>query len=180
MLTTTTKYGLFAFSALVFAGCSANQPSAPVYDENGICTAIPSEKQYINEGGYATVEKHTVYTPDVDLKPAVVILMRKVDSLEQRIAKLEKNPASFKPKVKYTSCGPAVPVRKKYKKYHDGRYISLRIVPIWSCATKRGEKKGHLPKGTEVRLIDCGIYGWCKLADQKGYVEAYKLKRVGD
>jgi len=179
MLTIQTKYklGIAVASVMVlFTGC-APQPQAPEYDNNGVCTALPKEKVYINKGGYTTSESYTVYTPDVDLKPAVVILMKKVDKLEQQMSELR---ISKVPKVSYKGCGPAEPAKKKFKKFKDGLYLAYKKVPIWSCATKRGERVGWITKKRKVRLSHCGIYGWCKLEGQRGYVEAWKLKRIGD
>jgi hypothetical protein len=183
MLTIQTKYkfGIAAVSVMMlFTGCTP-QPQAPVYDDNGVCTALPKEKVYINKGGYSTLESYTVYTPDVDLKLAVVILMKKVDRLEQKVSELRHSSCTSKmPKVSYKGCGPAEPVKKKFKKFKDGLYLAYKKVPIWSCATKRGEKVGWITKKRKVRLSHCGIYGWCKLEGQRGYVEAWKLKRIGD
>jgi len=170
--------------AMALSGCAANQASMEQgirYDKSGVCTKLPTEKVYIKGD---TVKQYIVYTPDVDLKPAVVILMRKVDMLEKRVGVLEGKMKTFgtssRPKVVYTSCGPAEPVKKKYKKYKDGLYIAKTKIPIWSCATTRGQRIGYIHKETKIRLSKCGIYGWCKIDGQKGYIQAFRLKRVGD
>lgn len=184
MKTKITLLSIALAGALVLSGCAANQASPEPgvsYDKSGVCTALPKEKVYIKGD---TVKQYVVYTPDVDLKPAVVILMRKVDLLEKRVGVLEGKAKTFgaatHPKVIYTSCGPAEPVKKKYKKYKDGLYVAKTKTPIWSCATTRGQRIGYIYKETKVRLSKCGIYGWCKIDGQKGYIQAFRLKRIGD
>jgi len=71
-------------------------------------------------------------------------------------------------------------VKKRFKKFKDGLYLAYQRVPVWACATKRGEKIGWITRKRKVRLSHCGIYGWCKVVGQRGYIEAWKLKRIGD
>lgn len=169
-------------SLLLLSGCTT-QPNAPVYDENGICTKLPSQKTYIDTNtGNTIVEKHTIYTPDVNLKSAVVILTKKVDILERKVSALEGKARTFKsaaPKVTYKGCGPAQPIEKKRTKHKNGTYRANYKVAIWSCATKRGKKIGYIEKSATVKLVDCGIYGWCKIDSQDGYMQAYRLTRIG-
>jgi len=169
---------------LFLSGCTP-QPSAPVYDENGICTKLPSQKTYIDTNtGNMVIEKHTIYTPDVDLKSAVVILTKKVGTLEREVSALKSKARTFKaarPQVAYRGCGPAQPVNKKSRhKPKEGSYKTAKKTAIWSCATKRGKKIGYIEAQTIVKLVDCGIYGWCKIEGQDGYIRAWKLKRIGN
>jgi len=180
----TTIKGMLAggVSLLILSGCAQNSPKAPVYDENGICTKLPSQKTYIDTNtGNTIIERHTIYTPDVNLKSAVVILTKKVTVLEKKVSRLQNRANTFKAqRLVYKGCGPAQPIGKKSKKYKDGTYRARHRVAIWSCATKRGKKTGSIEKSAAVKLVDCGIYGWCRIDGQDGYVQAYKLTRIGD
>jgi hypothetical protein len=163
-------------SLLLLSGCT-NNPQ--LNDDGTSCSTIPKEKVYIDtSSGNKIIEKHYIYTPDVDLKSAVAILIKKVERLESK-----PSTAYSAPKVIYKGCGPAVPSLKKEKKrikYRDGLYSAYSKVPVWSCATKRGSRLSWVYKKTKVRLVDCGIYGWCKIKGQKGYVQAWRLKRIGN
>jgi hypothetical protein len=177
MHTLKTKGLLFlGASLIIFGGCTNN----PQLEDDGTSfSTIPKEKVYIDtSSGNKIIEKHYIYTPDVDLKSAVAILIKKVERLESK--KPFTYPAA---KVSYKGCGPAVPTLKKAKKkikHKDGLYQSYSKVPVWSCATKRGSRLSWVYKQKKVRLIDCGIYGWCKIKGQKGYVQAWRLKRIGN
>jgi hypothetical protein len=179
MHTTAIKKILLSGTALMLLVGCGEQPE-PVYDENGICTSIPREKVFIDTNtGNQVIERHTIYTPDVDLKSTVVILTKKVESLE-------KKAASFKPSIAPAStssviqgCGPIAPNKKSESKYKDGKYKAKSKSPVWTCATERGKVLRYVEKNIVLDLKNCGRYGWCDIIGQEGYVQAYRFVRKG-
>jgi len=171
---------------MLLVGCG-EQPE-PVYDENGICTSIPREKVFIDTNtGNQVIERHTIYTPDVDLKSAVVILTKKVESLESQISSCEKRAASFKPSIAAApassvirGCGPTTPSKKSSSRYKDGKYKAKSKSPVWTCATERGKILRYVQKSIVLELKNCGRYGWCDIVGQDGYVQAYRFTRIGN
>lgn len=85
-ITAIRKTLFFAAILALMEGCAGLEPATPTYDDGGVLTKIPAKTTYIDtDTGNTVIEKHTVYTPDVDLKSAVIILIKKVDALEKKI-----------------------------------------------------------------------------------------------
>lgn len=76
-----TKSAIFITIIGIFGinGCT-NQPRY----ENGVCQSLPEEKTFVKNGVYVH-EQHYLYTPDVDLKEAVAILIAKVENIEKTL-----------------------------------------------------------------------------------------------
>lgn len=67
------------FGILGISGCT-NQPRY----ENWVCQSLPQEKNYVKDGVYVS-EKHYLYTPDVNVKEALAILIAKVENMEKTL-----------------------------------------------------------------------------------------------
>lgn len=155
----------------LFSGCAQQQPQ-PTYT-NGVVSSVPIENSYRDtQSGNMVIEKHYIYTPDVNLKEAVVILAKKVEILERRIsgAASQKN-TYVKPVIK-----PVVINTAKIAK--SGTYTPTKDAIIYTSKDVSTPIVNTLAKGAEVSLIKCDTFGWCELDGQEGYVQAWKFTKV--
>lgn len=165
-------------SVTLFSGCAQHQHgthmgnNGAIY-KNGVVTSIPIKNTYRDQKtGHTVIEKHYIYTPDVNLKEAVVILMKKVDILERRSSVLPNKKDEYIQLIK----------KQKSNRVHmmskSGTYGATKDTLIYSGRAKTTQKLATLPKGTEVLLKKCDSYGWCAIEGQEGYAQAWKFKKV--
>jgi len=173
------KYSALAVATmpLLITGCTP-QPTPEgqnraIY-KNGVVASVPIKNTYRDpHTGNTVIEKHYIYTPDVNLKEAVVILTKKVEILEQRTAKIavgKNNYVSSRRRTK-SSTTPASKVPQ------SGTYIAMKDTSIYKGKSKTTPKIATISKGTSVTFEKCDTFGWCTISGQSGYVQAWKFKK---
>lgn len=173
----TKKISLFLLSGFLtvsFLGCAEQQPVKPV---------TKTIKKPITK----------IYTPSVNEKKAIAILIYKQKELEEKLNKLNQTKSekkvsldksqSLKSGIGKSALSPSFaktnkcdfskqkPIRFCDTKIDNNtNYIAISNVNIRRCATIHSPIVGKVKKGEKVHFLDCNKYCWCFLSDKRGYV----------
>lgn len=160
----------------LLSGCVQQQPqlegqNGAIYS-NSVVANVPIENKYRDpKTGHTVIEKHYIYTPDVDLKEAVVILAKKIEILERRTSGLVGK------KAKYIQ--PARKTQSNTSKHTKcGAYTANKDAIVYRSKSIKASKSNRVEKGDVVNFSGCDTHGWCELEGNDGYVQAWKFTKA--